>query len=989
MLNLKNGLKLLTLLLIFTLLVGGCTNTRNDEEEFKTSTAALTATIYLDTIINDNSSSALAVEDQIDLSNVEITLTNTDNPNLVKNDDQDVSVDATEVSFKFDDLNLDDTYKVDVKVKDDEGHYVYQGSDEVVVSNVNANYSLDELTFLKTKNVVVNLSNLPSNVDGGMVSLVTTNLKKEAEVEVDGNTAKADFSGQNLEVGEYDLKLSLTAKGKEVFSNTKSEILVLPNQVTKINLDCKNGNGGLGVSVLWESPPEAPKNLSAQVLGGTKVELNWSDEGAKYNIYRSLSKDFAEAVKVALKVEKSEYFDQNIEGEQDYYYWVEAVSEGGISSDKIGPRKASIPKFSGIKVYYYTTKEEVPTIVVGTQNGKKITEEMGYSKEEPAKMKIAADAPKNWYSFKIADKYLPQNEVPLVVRFAGAEKGVNLSPVETAWYDGSKWNSGPPTKIEKSEDTNTIKSQNQGAIWENRTAYYLLIDRFYNSNPKNDNSYGRPAVDAAGSKVGTFHGGDIAGVTQKIKAGYFDELGINTLCISAPYEQIHGSFAKGENEEAAHYAYDGYYVLDYTTIDKNVGTVAEFREFVTTAHKHGLRVVMDVVLNHPGYSTIKDMKEYNFGSLNDEENSIDKNSTQDKWSNWWGPQWVRANLPGYNTNKQSRLTKNLNGLADFKTEVETDQGLPPLLETKWQQEANNKWTVPAAKKLRRDLAIAPRSYLIQWITAWVEEFGIDGFRARAVPYVGQDSWAELKSAAQQSLQNWRKNNPQAPGAKWDEDFWLLAKIENKNLNQAHYYQDNNGDGIRDFDAVLNPILDTAQELKGGEEISYLSSLKRGLGGIDDKITAANQLLLSQGGVQIFYGDEINKQPGEDLTPRQSAGSDYPWQKDNQKVLKHWQKLGQFREKHPAVGAGEEIKLGTDVYGRRWDRNNDGEFEDKVVIKTNAAGKEEIRVKGVFKEGTEVHNFYTGETAVIKEGWVEFEAVNEVVLIERVEKKSVQ
>ncbi|MFO7820354.1 MAG: alpha-amylase family glycosyl hydrolase, partial [Halanaerobacter sp.] len=594
MLNVKNRLKLLTVLLIFILLLSGCTNTRNEEEEFKTSTASLNVTVYLDNIITNNSSSSLAVEDQIDLSNVEITLTNTDNPNLVEDDDQDVSADAVETSFNFDDLNLDDTYEIEVKVKDDEGDYVYQGSDEVVVSNVNANYSLDELTFLKTKNVVVSLSNLPSDVDGGQVSLVTANVEKEAEVEVDGNTAEADFGEQSIEVGEYDLNLSLTAGKTEVFNDTKSEILVLPNQVTKINLDCKDGQGGLGISVLWESPPQTPNKFSAQVLGETNVRLNWSAGDVKYNLYRSQNKDFAQANQIATEIEDSKYVDQDIEDDQDYYYWVEAVSKSGISSDKNGPRKVSIPKFSGIKVHYYTTKEKEPTIVVGTQNGKKITQEMGYSKEEPAKMKTAADAPKNWYSFKIADKYLPQNEVPLVVRFAGAEKGVSLSPVETAWYDGSKWNSERPTKIEESEDENIIKSQNQGAIWENRTAYYLLIDRFYNANSENDNSYDHPQVDKTGSKVETFHGGDIAGVTQKIKEGYFKKLGINTICISAPYEQIHGSFARDENEEAVHYAYDGYYALDYTTIDKNVGTIAEFREFVTTAHKHDLRVVMDV-----------------------------------------------------------------------------------------------------------------------------------------------------------------------------------------------------------------------------------------------------------------------------------------------------------------------------------------------------------------------------------------------------------
>ena len=163
------------------------------------------------------------------------------------------------------------------------------------------------------------------------------------------------------------------------------------------------------------------------------------------------------------------------------------------------------------------------------------------------------------------------------------------------------------------------------------------------------------ATDANGNPLsgwdtnpGTFHGGDFAGVTKSIEEGYFDNLGVNALWISAPYEQIHGYCDSGKG--FAHYSYHGYYVLDYTETDKNFGTAEEFQTLVDTAHKHGIRVIMDIVMNHSGYNTVKDMEEYNFGTLlsgasdfkyklngvSEVNSHIDFKSSAADWGRWWG-----------------------------------------------------------------------------------------------------------------------------------------------------------------------------------------------------------------------------------------------------------------------------------------------------------------------------------------------------------------
>lgn len=83
--------------------------------------------------------------------------------------------------------------------------------------------------------------------------------------------------------------------------------------------------------------------------------------------------------------------------------------------------------------------------------------------------------------------------------------------------------------------------------------------------------------------------------------------------VSAPYEQIHGYVDSGKG--FAHYSYHGYYVLDYTETDANFGTKEEFQTLVDTAHKHGIRVVLDIVMNHSGYNSVADMEEFGFGTL--------------------------------------------------------------------------------------------------------------------------------------------------------------------------------------------------------------------------------------------------------------------------------------------------------------------------------------------------------------------------------------
>ncbi|MEM6335380.1 MAG: alpha-amylase family glycosyl hydrolase, partial [Bacteroidota bacterium] len=153
--------------------------------------------------------------------------------------------------------------------------------------------------------------------------------------------------------------------------------------------------------------------------------------------------------------------------------------------------------------------------------------------------------------------------------------------------------------------------------WDNATVYFVLPDRFENGDTSNDHAYGR-GFDGNGTAyafdvAGHFHGGDLQGLTDRISQGYFDDLGVNAIWLTAFYEQVHGWVGGGDGS-FQHYAYHGYYPLDFTAVDSSMGTASQLEAFVDSAHAHGIRVVLDVVMNHAGYNTLSDMTDYDFGA---------------------------------------------------------------------------------------------------------------------------------------------------------------------------------------------------------------------------------------------------------------------------------------------------------------------------------------------------------------------------------------
>ena len=580
--------------------------------------------------------------------------------------------------------------------------------------------------------------------------------------------------------------------------------------------------------------------------------------------------------------------------------------------------------------------------------------------------------------------------------------------------------------------------------WDNVNAYFVLTDRFYNGDTRNDHSYFRQNKDTSSllasgyNDVATFHGGDIKGLTEKLD--YLDNLGVNAIWITAPYEQAHG-WCTGGGKGFAHYAFHGYYTQDWTYMDQNMGTIEEFRTFVNEAHKRGIRIVMDVVMNHTGYNTVEDMITYDFGNFNtvpthgwlgdgswSDNHTITIYNEAGNWGNWWSG-WIRAfgdqswgTAAGFKKDGGGELRGSLAGLPDVLSEKTNSVAIPQFLKTKWNNESDST-VVPSTTgntcgnkygdyKLatvgnadwngktgdwRADNMGAPADYQVMWLSAWVREFGIDGFRCDTAKHIDMYRWGQLKTACQSALEAWRNDSSKSDpaGAKeWDENFWMTGEHFgwNSTAGQGDYYTTGGFDSMINFSigggnhwensgyayhqptitestwgSYLNINKNADSDGNGNRNnvLTYLSSHDTRLARTADQASLGTMFTLLPGGIQIYYGDESYRE--KDYT--ECGDGDMPTRTDmnwadisgsKASMVAHWGKVGNFRKYNPAVGAG--VGSGT----KRTYSGAAG--ENKVAIGIDGTS---VDVKELFADGTTVYNWYDGTSAKVSGGKVTF------------------
>ena len=124
--------------------------------------------------------------------------------------------------------------------------------------------------------------------------------------------------------------------------------------------------------------------------------------------------------------------------------------------------------------------------------------------------------------------------------------------------------------------------------------YSLMIDRFCNGDPNNDMPLNRPDV----LPFVDFQGGDFLGITEKIRTGFFTDLGINTIWITPIAQNPDEPWGLVQDPDTKFSAYHGYWPIHPTSLNPHFGTEAQLKEMIREAHKRNMNVIVDNVANH-------------------------------------------------------------------------------------------------------------------------------------------------------------------------------------------------------------------------------------------------------------------------------------------------------------------------------------------------------------------------------------------------------
>ena len=509
----------------------------------------------------------------------------------------------------------------------------------------------------------------------------------------------------------------------------------------------------------------------------------------------------------------------------------------------------------------------------------------------------------------------------------------------------------------------------------------MLTDRFYNADTLNDINFNRVKPTA---KLRGFEGGDIKGITKKIEEDYFTDLGINAIWFTPIVEQIHGAVDEGTG---ASYGFHGYWTKDWTALDPNFGTKEDLKNLVELAHKKGIRIVLDGVINHTGPVT-----------------DID-----DVWPSDWVRTGPQCNYQTYESTVTCTLVKNL---PDIKTESSLTVEIPKQLAEKWKAEGRYEQEMKELDDFfkRTGYPRAPKYYIIKWLTDYITEFGIDGYRADTVKHMGENVWGEFKNECNYAFKLWKENNPDK--VLDTNDFYLVGEVYNYNISsgqlfdfgdkKVNYFENGfnslinfefkwNAAQLPSYEALFskyNSIL--LNELKGFGVLNYISSHDDGAP-FDKERTktfeSATKLLLCPGTSQVYYGDEsarslIIEGTTGDATLRSNMNWDEIKNNDQTKaILEHWQKLGKFRNNHLAVGAGihKMISENPYIFKRTYSKEN---YMDVVVVGLDLnKGEKQINVDTEFIEGTVLVDAYSNTEVIVKNGMVNLNTPFSIVLLE--------
>lgn len=318
-------------------------------------------------------------------------------------------------------------------------------------------------------------------------------------------------------------------------------------------------------------------------------------------------------------------------------------------------------------------------------------------------------------------------------------------------------------------------------------------------------------------------------------------------------------------------------------------------------------------------------------------------------------------------------------MPDFKDESDEPVSIPAFLKKKWKNEDNNsEWVNPAALSLRKDRQWSPMQYLIAWISSWVEEFGIDGFRCDIVENVHINRWKELNEACNAALNKWRSNHPESPASEWTDKFYMTGDYDMAGIDYKPDYADAGFSSMVNFyfpkhgdlDGIIytwQAYSDSISSHPGWHPFNYLNNSYHRDADMNNMVDCATTFMLSPGVAQIFYGDESGRKLSDaryNVDSDQAFRSDMNWDDFDYDLFEHYKRLGKIRKAHPAIGMGNQTTIDTHTCIRSLDN-------DTVLIKLKPVDNKPIDVSEHFSDGEILLELYTGQEATVSDGSITF------------------
>ena len=276
---------------------------------------------------------------------------------------------------------------------------------------------------------------------------------------------------------------------------------------------------------------------------------------------------------------------------------------------------------------------------------------------------------------------------------------------------------------------------------EDEIIYFVLPDRFENAEPRNDRggfTGDRLKTGYDPTHKGFYHGGDLKGLTSRLD--YIQGLGATAIWLTPIFANKPVQGPPGQESSGYH----GYWITDFTRVDPHLGTDADFKAFVDAAHAGGMKVYMDIIANHTA--------DVLYPAECEGQGQCPYRSIADyPYQRRGGTSGVPIN-PGFDGTDFSKLTDPNYAYTVKVSPAEKNIKVPAWLndpihyhnrgDTTFKGEASTEGDFVGLDDLFTEHPRVVQG-MIEIYGAWIDKYGVDGFRIDTARHVNPEFWAQF------------------------------------------------------------------------------------------------------------------------------------------------------------------------------------------------------------------------------------------------------